>query len=106
MSAQACGACGGHRFAPSWVEALTPINRQVSAQITRSSPEYGESVRRITLAKWWPGGRASFHVPSPEQWGKLRDAVEHHLGPKLGWKILATRSRSTTWAATPSKAGL
>lgn len=88
LNAQACAKCESQKFAPAWVVAKRPINRQVSVEITRSNPKFGDATERITLSKWWPGGRASFHVPNIAQWEALRAAVDRELAPRLGWKTL------------------
>jgi ribosomal protein L40E len=81
-----CRSCGSSKFAPSWVRAKRPVNRQVSVEITAPNPQYGESAERVTLSKWWPGGRANFHLPNAGQWGKIESIINDDLGPALGWK--------------------
>jgi hypothetical protein len=54
-------------------------------QITKSNPAYGAEVERITLSKWWPGGRASFHIPRAEQWRQVASIIDKDLAPILGW---------------------
>ncbi|MBN1843873.1 MAG: hypothetical protein JW883_16540 [Deltaproteobacteria bacterium] len=89
ISASECVSCEKGRFEPDWVKALRPINRQFSVQITSSSPQFGNTEERITLSKWWPGGRHTFHFPKPNQWEKVVDIINRDLGPKLGWKTSA-----------------
>ncbi len=84
--ASACGVCEKERFEPPWVIAKRPVNRQVSVQITKSNPAYGESTERLTLSKWWPGGRAAFNIPTASQWERISTIIETDLGPLLGWK--------------------
>ncbi|PIQ76125.1 hypothetical protein COU78_00610 [Candidatus Peregrinibacteria bacterium CG10_big_fil_rev_8_21_14_0_10_49_24] len=81
-----CESCNSAKFAPEWVVAKRPINRQVSVEITKPDPKYGKAENRITLTKWWPGGRANFHIPNAAQWGKIEALIENDLGPILGWK--------------------
>ncbi len=81
-----CGECGKVRFEPDWVVAKRPINRQLSVQVTKSNPEFGDVQERITLSKWWPGGRATFHLPHQEQWDRIAEIIQSDLGPRLGWK--------------------
>jgi hypothetical protein len=81
-----CKDCGKARFAPSWVLAKRPINRQVGVEITQSNPTYGAQTERITLTKWWPGGNTSFHIPTPAQWEKIQSIINEDLGPILGWE--------------------
>lgn len=86
LNARKCASCESEKFAPAWVEAKRPINRQVSVEITRQNPKYGEPEPRITLSKWWPGGRATYHIPSPAQWEEIEDIINNKMGPILGWK--------------------
>jgi ribosomal protein L40E len=86
QNAKQCQECESSKFAPSWVSAKIPINRQVSVQITSSNPQFGESQKRITLSKWWPGGGTSFHIPNLSQWEKLAAIINDELAPLLGWK--------------------
>lgn len=86
LSIGECKSCSCGKFAPSWVKAKRPVNRQVAVEITSSSPQYGDPADRITLSKWWPGGSASFHIPNPEQWSKIEKIVNEDLGPFLGWE--------------------
>jgi ribosomal protein L40E len=91
-----CTKCGKSRFEPSWVVAKRPVNRQLSVQITTSNPAYGDATDRITLSKWWPGGRATFHIPNPAQWERIATIIESDLAPILGWSTsreLAKRVR-------------
>jgi len=85
LNARQCRECNKQRFEPSWVKAKRPINRQFSVQITRSNPDFGETVDRITLSKWWPGGRATFHIPNASQWSQIAQIIDSDLGPTLGW---------------------
>lgn len=90
-SSEKCNKCNSHRFAPRWVAKKCPINQQVSVEITTSDPRYGPVQNRITLAKWWPGGSSSFHVPNVEQWNRIQKIVNEELGPILGWKGIEYR---------------
>ncbi len=85
-NASECVECGSKRFAPSWILAKRPVNRQVGVEVTKSNPNYGEVKKRITLSKWWPGGNTSFHIPSMTQWKCIETIVNNDLGPFLGWK--------------------
>ncbi len=85
-SATKCEHCSSTKFAPEWVSAKRPVNRQVSVEITTSNPEYGDPEKRITLSKWWPGGRSNFHIPSVKQWEAIEQIIDGELGPLLGWK--------------------
>jgi len=80
-----CSQCSKTRFEPKWVRAKRIVNRQFSVQITASNPKYGKNQSRITLSKWWPGGRSSLNIPDASQWLRIADIVENDLGPILGW---------------------
>jgi len=84
--ATVCEQCGSVRFAPGWVVAKRPINRQVGVEITTTNPSYGEVEKRITLSKWWPGGSSSFHIPNIAQWQAIESIINNELGPYIGWK--------------------
>jgi hypothetical protein len=86
LNARACKACNSTRFAPDWVVAKRPVNRQVSVEVTTSNPQYGESAQRLTLSKWWPGGRATFHFPNLGQWEQVEQIINDELAPLIGWK--------------------
>ncbi|MDE2399805.1 MAG: hypothetical protein KGL67_02230 [Patescibacteria group bacterium] len=81
-----CEKCKSSRFEPDWVLAKSVVNRQTSVQITTTNPEYGEVQKRITLSKWWPGGRATFHITKPGQWETVKNIIDEKLTPILGWK--------------------
>lgn len=85
--ALSCTQCESERFAPQYVREFVALNRQFIVQITETTDEGAEKPRlRLTLYKWWPGGRSSFHVNTPEQWEKVKGIVDGTLSPKLGWK--------------------
>lgn len=84
-NAKSCSKCHKEKFEPEWVVAKRPLNRQFSVQITKSNPDFGESVERITLSKWWPGGRATFHIPKAAQWREVANIIDNDLAPMLGW---------------------
>jgi hypothetical protein len=86
LNASTCSACECEKFAPAWVLAKMPVNRQVSIEITKSDPRFGSPVDRITLSKWWPGGNTSFHIPNIKQWERVRSIIDTELAPRLGWK--------------------
>jgi ribosomal protein L40E len=105
ISAKSCKSCDKSRFEPDWVKAHRPLNRQFSVQITASNPQFGDVEERITLNKWWPGGRATFHLPKVGQWEKVVEIINGDLGPKLGWKTAATLVDSATKKGVASKSG-
>lgn len=86
LNARQCKSCQGTKFAPAWVVAKRPVNRQVSVEVTTSNPQFGDSVERLTLSKWWPGGRSTFHLPNASQWQSIQDIINADLGPLIGWE--------------------
>jgi ribosomal protein L40E len=85
-TATECSACGSERFAPDWVLHQRRINRQFAVQVTTPSPLSDRTDPRLTLSKWWPGGRATFHFPTAEQWEQVKSIVDADLGQFLGWQ--------------------
>jgi len=106
-SALSCSKCHRSRFEPEWVKAKSPISRQFSVQVTTSNPAYGESQDRVTLSKWWPGGRATFHITKPGQWDEVKRIIDTQMAPILGWKtaenLLRDISSKDTDSAKKSK---
>lgn len=85
-TATECPECGSERFAPEWVLHQRRVNRQFAVQVTKPH-ELAESTNpRLTLSKWWPGGRSTFHFPTVEQWERVKEIVDHDLAQFLGWK--------------------
>lgn len=84
-NAGVCANCEGKKFAPDWIIAKRPINRQVSVDVTLSNPAFGKQQKRITLSKWWPGGKSNFNLPNPQQWESIQDKVGslYHV---VGWE--------------------
>lgn len=58
----------------------------MSVQITSSNPSFGDPQKRITLSKWWPGGRATFHITTPGTWENVKNIIEDKLAPIIGWE--------------------
>ena len=85
LGARECAKCRSTRFAPDWVVAKRVVNRQVAVEVTRPNPEFGNALR-LTLSKWWPGGRATFHIPNIAQWEAIASIISGDLLPMLGWK--------------------
>jgi ribosomal protein L40E len=82
-----CIKCSHEKFHPVWVKEHRSINRSVSVDVTKSNPPSGEPVDRITLNKFFPGGKPqNFNITSPEQWDKIKSIIEDDLAPILGWK--------------------
>jgi hypothetical protein len=88
MNASSRVECESEKFAPAWVMVKRPVNRQVSVEITKPNPQFGQAADRITLSKWWPGGNTSFHLPNVLQWEKIRSIIDNELAPRLGWKTI------------------
>ncbi len=88
-SADVCEACGKDRFAPSWVRALRHITRNFLVQVTQPSAESANQDLRITLYKWWPGGKGTVHVNSQEHWERIKEIVDTELAGHLGWSSKA-----------------
>jgi hypothetical protein len=40
---------------------------------------------RLSLYKWWPGGKANFNILTPAQWEAIKQIIDKELGPVLGW---------------------
>lgn len=82
-------SCGSSKFAPEYVKKIAKINRQFSVQVTEIAEQFRQKDKpdeRITLYKWWPGGKSSLHVNRQEEWEKIRQIIDSELGPFLGWK--------------------
>lgn len=86
INAGKCNGCGSKRFAPTWVIAKRAVNRQVGVEVTTTNPDFGEVEKRITLSKWWAGGKSTFHIPNISQWQSIESIINNDLGPYIGWK--------------------
>jgi len=88
LRARICKACGGERFAPSFVRRFAKVNRQFYVQVTRRLPDDSSvAVDRLTLYKWWPvGNRATFHINSLEHWDRVKSIVDTEFARFLGWQ--------------------
>lgn len=82
-SAKVCVDCGGKKFAPAFIRKIEKVFGNTYAQVTL--PKESEE-KRITLYKWWPGGRASFNINNQEQWEKIVEIIQTKLIPYLGWE--------------------
>lgn len=102
-SVEECPSCGRTRIAPHWIRARIPINRNVNVDLTTTSPEFGKVSERITLSKWWPGGKDKFNIKDQEQWVRIRAAVDA-LGTRMGWKT-ASPSREKAAGSQPVVTG-
>ena len=83
FSKKICPNCGKKKFAPSFVDQLDKVNRQFFVQIT-TRPD--DSEKRLTLYKWWPGGKTTFHINTQEQWDIVKDIIDNNLSKYLKWK--------------------
>lgn len=81
-----CVECGHKKFEPDWIKEKESITKNTSVQITKSNPEFGVVEDRLTLSKWWPGGRATFHINKPGHWEQIRNIVDSKFGKILGWE--------------------
>lgn len=83
---EACKECGSDKFEPEWIKAKQSLTRNASVQITKSNPAYGKSEDRLTLYKWWPGGRATFHITKPGHWEQIKEIIDTKFLDILGWE--------------------
>lgn len=86
VGAEKCSECGKKRFAPHWVREVRRINRSFSVQVTDAHEASDSTEPRLTLYKWWPGGKATFNVNDASQWEAVKGIVDTELAPFLGWK--------------------
>lgn len=82
-SSRVCSKCGNKKFAPEFIKKIEKVIGNTYAQVTLPKDSKEE---RITLYKWWPGGRASFNINNQEQWEKIVEIIQSKLLPYLGWK--------------------
>lgn len=78
-----CRNCGNTKFAPNFIKKIEKVFGNTYAQVTL--PQEGED-QRITLYKWWPGGKSSFNINTIEQWEKIVETIQNKLVPFLGWE--------------------
>lgn len=100
-----CTECGGIKFEPDWVKAKKSITRNTSVQVTKTNPEFGEVTDRLTLSKWCPGGRATFHINKPGQWEMIKHAVDTDLADILGWENAVDLQEKITKNVPNKKSG-
>ena len=86
LNAKKCKSCSSEKFAPAWIEAKRPITPNISIEVTRQDPKFGKPEPRITLSKWWPGGRHTYHIPNPSLWEEIETIINNDLAPLIGWK--------------------
>lgn len=97
--ASTCSGCGKERFAPEWVLELRRVNRNFSVQISKPQPGASQTDPKLTLYKWWPGGRATFNINTAAQWDRVRAIVDTELAPYLGWSSRQELERAVSEAA-------
>ncbi|MBK8291560.1 MAG: hypothetical protein IPK96_12120 [Flammeovirgaceae bacterium] len=83
LTARVCVTCGNKKFAPEFIKKIEKVMGNTFAQVT--IPQESDE-KRITLYKWWPGGKASFNINNQEQWEKIVEIIQSKLIPYLGWK--------------------
>lgn len=91
--ARKCAKCEGKRFAPPFVKRLRPVTRNFFVQLTAPLSEAPNPPDRVTLYKWWQGGRTNVHINTSEQWEKIKQIIDVDLAPFLGWR---TKQRVTS----------
>lgn len=83
-------ACGSAKFAPLFVKKIEKINRQFSVQVTEPNKDLYKDKKvpdkRVTLYKWWPGGKSSLHINTVEEWSKIKQIIDEGLSGFLNWK--------------------
>lgn len=85
IAASECSECGKQRFAPDWVLQLRRLNRSFVVQVTKAHPSAESQDPRLTLYKWWPGGKATFNITRFGDWERVKGIVDTDLAPFLGW---------------------
>jgi len=83
VNTKKCSNCKGDKFAPEYIKRIEKINRNTFVQITL--PQDSKE-KRITLYKWWPGGRSSYNINNIEQWEKISDIINNKLLEFLEWE--------------------
>ncbi len=94
--ATACAKCKSRRWAPGWVRELRRINKSFAVQVTDAHPAAEEpGGKRLTFYKWWPGGKATFNVPTLAQWERVKSIVDTELASFLDWPIASAERPAT-----------
>lgn len=93
LSSLVCSNCGNKKFAPEFIKKIEKGIGNTYLQVTL--PQDSEE-KRITLYKWWPGGKASFNINNQEQWEKIVEVIQTKLLPFLGWETKAALVKEFT----------
>ena len=82
--------CNSTKFAPTFVKKIEKLNRQFSVQVTEPNKNLYKNKKiadkRVTLYKWWPGGKSSLHINKVEEWDSIQDIINNRLWKFLNWK--------------------
>lgn len=82
--------CGSVKFAPTFVKKIEKLNRQFFVQVTEPNKDLYKDKKapdkRVTLYKWWPGGKSSLHINTVEEWNKIKQIIDERLSRFLNWK--------------------
>src|SRR5438105_8890012 len=101
-----CPKCGGTRFAPDYIRETRRITRFTSVRISEPHPESKSTTPVVTLARWWPGGRANFNLLSPAQWEQIKKIIDEDFAPILGWVTARTAQKTLASVVSPDLAEL
>jgi len=92
LNTQTC-SCGSIKFAPTFVKKIEKLNRQFSVQVTEPNKKLYKNKKppdkRVTLYKWWQGGKSSLHINTVEEWNKIKEIIDERLSGFLNWKSKA-----------------
>ncbi|MEK7564274.1 MAG: hypothetical protein AAB510_01755 [Patescibacteria group bacterium] len=92
LSTKTC-TCGSEKFAPTFVKKIEKLSRQFSVQVTEPNKKFYKDKKppdkRVTLYKWWLGGKSSLHINTVEEWNKIKEIIDERLSGFLNWKSKA-----------------
>jgi hypothetical protein len=95
-SSEKCSSCGSTRFAPGWIQELRRVNRSVTVQVTTAHPSSDSKEPKLTLYKWWPGGKATFNIPTAQQWDRIKSIIDTELAPLISWPVATAAPQNIT----------
>lgn len=82
-----CDYCESDKFLPEWVTDHKTITSGTSVDITKSSPQFGDVKKRVTLNKYVYGyGAQKFNIPNYEIWERIKKVIDDDFAVKLGWR--------------------